>query len=160
MKKGIAVLSFLALITAAVYFFSPDPVHAQMSPTYERGLTNFFTKLRQNNLESAVKGLWEDNEWIGSEKDDKDPRTADIKALKERYGEFLSQVKLGERVIGDRYVYLYYVAIYKDGPVGFTFEIYKPERKWLFLSFDIDEEIRDQIIETASDDFFENPGIE
>ena len=154
MKKSAIVFAVLAAVSGAFFFLRPASVHAQISPTYERALKNFFTKMRQNNLEAAVRNLWEDNEWIGIAQDDKMVKITEVKALKERYGELLSWEKLGEKAVADRYVYMYYLAVYEDGPIGFTFEVYKPERKWVFLSFDYDDESRDHVIGGTLEDVF------
>jgi hypothetical protein len=106
---------------------------------YQEQVQSFFTDLDQGEYGRAIETLYAGNPWMKAE--DLAKVKAQFESLPGVLGELHSKEFLSEQKIGERYVFLWYVASFDRSPVSLYFKFYKPEGSWRFYSFEYKEDL-------------------
>jgi hypothetical protein len=137
MKKIIIVL--LISITGNVF--------SQSNP--EDLIKNFFVTY-EKDAGKAVKDLYATNKWTERIKDDIDKIIGTVNGFTENYmGKYYGYEKITSKKFAESYVLHSYLVKYDRQPLRFIFKFYKPNDKWVLLSYSLDDNLGSEIEESA-----------
>jgi len=121
---------------------------------YHGKIHTFFSKIKAGKVEEAVDFVYSDNPWLQKMPDQIQTIKNQLMSLDKLVGSYQSHEKLLEKVVADRYAYLYYFVAYDRQPLRFTFAYYKPKDRWMLFSFQFNTDITDQIAEEVKCEIF------
>jgi hypothetical protein len=137
MKK----LLFVALISLAGNVFS------QTSP--QTMINTFFTTY-QTNAGKAVKDLYETNKWTLLIQEDVDKIIRTVNGFTPSYmGEYYGYEVITNKKFSESFLLFSYMVKYDRQPIRFIFKFYKPKDKWVLYSFALDDDLDDELEESA-----------
>ncbi|WP_299781504.1 hypothetical protein [uncultured Formosa sp.] len=137
MKKLLIVL----LISISGHVFS------QSGP--EDLIKDFFTTYKAD-AGKAVKELYATNIWTERIKDDIDKIIGTVNGFTENYmGKYYGYEKITTKKFSESLVLYSYLVKYDRQPLRFIFKFYKPDDKWVLLSYSLDDNLGSEIEESA-----------
>ena len=142
----------MVLIIAALVIVGVGVPAAPAESDYHQKVNTFFSKLKAGKVTEAVEYIYADNPWISKDSDAVQNLKNQMASLDKLVGKYNSHEKLVEKVVADRYAYLYYFVAYDRQPLSFIFEFYRPQDDWMTFSFSFDTDIDDEIAEQAKEE--------
>lgn len=137
MKK----LVILILISVSANIF------AQESPQYL--LDKFFTKYSEDPG-IAVRELYATNKWTERAKDDIEKVISTVNGFTEDYmGKYYGYEIITTKKFSESFELYSYLIKYDRQPLRFIFKFYKPNDKWVLLSYSLDDNLDNEIQEAA-----------
>ena len=138
MKRLIAI-AVLAIISLTAF--------AQTSP--DEVITKFFDEYPRNAAK-AIDDLYGTNPWTLRVKDAIDNLKKEVAGYTIDYvGKYYGYEPIVRKQFSESFILCSYMVKYDRQPMRFTFELYKPNDKWLLFSFKIDSELDDEIEQAA-----------
>ena len=122
-------------------------IFAQSSPKYL--LDNFFTTYKKNPGK-AVRELYATNKWTERAKDDIEKVISTVNGFTEDYmGKYYGYEIITTKKFSESFELYCYIIKYDRQPLRFIFKFYKPNDKWVLLSYSLDDNLDDEIQEAA-----------
>jgi hypothetical protein len=112
---------------------------------YHQKIDRFFQIIKAGKSVDAVKFIYSDNQWMSKSSDAVQQVIDRMASLDKLVGQFRNYELLQEKVVGNRYAYVSYLAAYDRQPLRFVFEYYRPEDEWRIFSFSFDDKLDDDI---------------
>lgn len=119
---------------------------------YHQKIDTFITKVGDGKVDRAIQDLYGDNPWIQVESDAVQNVKNQLNNLIGLVGTYRGHVKLQEKIVADRFVYLHYLVVYDRQPISFIFEYYKPAETWMVFSFSFHSDIDEWIEKSAREE--------
>jgi hypothetical protein len=98
---------------------------------YHQKIDRFFQMMKAGKSVDAVKFIYSDNQWMSKSSDSVQQVIDRMASLDKLVGQFKNYELLQEKVVGNRYAYV--------------FEYYRPEDEWRVFSFSFDDKLDDDI---------------
>ncbi|MGJ3236534.1 hypothetical protein [Marivirga sp.] len=141
MKKTTLILPFL------VTFF----LYKSFSQSTSSEITGKFFDLYKKSPEQAIDYAFSTNKWIIDKNQDgianvKNQLTNTLELIGDYYGFEV----ITEKQIGENYILNSFLIRYDRQPLRFTFILYKPKDTWQVQSFLFDDNIDDELKESAT----------
>ena len=137
MKKLLFVL-FISVSGTLFAQFSPKDLIDNFFVTYEK------------DAGKAVKELYATNKWTERVKDDIDKIIGTVNGFTESYmGKYYGYEKITTKKFSESFVLYSYLIKYDRQPLRFIFKFYKPNDKWVLLSYSLDDNLGSEIQEAA-----------
>lgn|SRR5690554_6722642 len=137
MKK----LLFVTLIALSGNLF------AQSSP---QAMVNAFYATYQKDAGKAVRDLYATNKWTSLIQEDVDKIVRTVNGFTLSYmGEYYGYELITSKKFSESFILYSYMTKYDRQPIRFIFKFYKPKDKWLLYSFALDDDLDDEIEESA-----------
>ncbi|HLS29363.1 MAG TPA: hypothetical protein VK021_00760 [Flavobacteriaceae bacterium] len=140
MKKTFIALIIISLSLSEVLF-------AQASP---QKLIDDFFETYDKDAGKAVKELYETNEWTLRFKDDIEKIIRTVNSFTESYmGQYYGYELITKKEFAESFKLYSYLVKYDRQPIRFIFKFYKPNDKWVLHSYSLDDNLDQEIEETA-----------
>lgn len=112
-------------------------------------ISTFFTTY-EKNPGKAVKDLYATNPWTKSIEQTIEKIVDNVNGFTiELMGEYHGYERITSKQLADVYVVYSYLIKYDRQPVRFIFHFYKPNHKWMIYSFSVDDDLDEEMEETA-----------
>lgn len=112
-------------------------------------IDRFFT-LYEKDAGKAVKELYATNKWTERIKDDIDKIIGTVNGFTESYmGKYYGYEKITSKKFSESFILYSYLVKYDRQPLRFIFKFYKPNDKWVLLSYSLDDNLGTEIQEAA-----------
>ena len=134
------------LFVSTMTLLAPLAVIAQEQP--DKMVIKFF-ELYEKNSDEAFNYLYSNNEWMQRSQDDIDYLKTQIKNATAVMGEYYGYEIITSRQVGESFVLYSFMVKYDRQPIRFIFEFYKPKDKWKTYGFSFDEDMDDDIENSA-----------
>lgn len=139
-RAAVITVVVLAAVCAAL---CAEPV---ASRTPDQMTEQFFALLKDNKPVEAVNSVWSSNSWMERKQDAADKLRSGLTNAISLIGQYHGFELLSRRQMGNRLVYMSFVAYYDRQPMRFEFEFYRADQTWALytLSYDdnLDEELK------------------
>lgn len=110
---------------------------------------NFFIEYSKNPT-NAVDNIYATNKWMSRAKDAIDNLKKNVQGYTEDFiGKYYGYEIITKKQLSESFVLISYLVKYERQPLRFTFELYKPNDKWILFSFNIDSDIDDEVEQAA-----------
>ena len=118
--------------------------------TPEEHITQFFKEYASEGAGKALDNLYATNPWISQSGDAVINLKNNLNSLtKELVGSYVGKELIVKRTIGESYVLYSYMVKYERQPFRFTFQYYKPRDNWMIFGFFFDDQLDDELEESA-----------
>lgn len=98
----------------------------------------------------AIDNIYLTNSWTSRAKDAIDQMKNEVNKYTIDYmGKYYGYVLITQKKLSDCFILYSYMVRYDRQPLRFTFELYKPNDKWMLFSFKIDSNLDDEIEQSA-----------
>lgn len=141
--KTLRPLQFFLVVVLTLVVWSVTVGAGQNN--YHQKIDRFFQIVKAGKPVDAVKFIYGDNQWMGKNSDAVQQVIDRMASLDKLVGQFRNYELLQEKVVGNRYAYVSYLAAYDRQPLRFVFEYYRPEDEWRIFSFSFDDKLDDDI---------------
>ena len=121
---------------------------------YEKMVTDFF-KTYSTNPEQALDDIFKTNEWLMKNEDGIASVKSKLNLNIGLMGEYCGYEKIVKRQLGESMVLESYLVKYERQPLRFTLKFYKPKDKWILYNFQFDEDVDEELHESAKIYFIE-----
>lgn len=136
--------SLLLLLTTLVL---ASPLFSQSNP--EEILTPFFKEYAKNPAK-AVEDIYATNPWTARIRDGIEAMKNEVNKYTPEYvGKYYGYDLITKKQLTDCFLLYSYIIKYDRQPMRFIFKLYKPNDKWMLLSFKIDSELDDEMEQAA-----------
>lgn len=120
---------------------------SQNSP---KELVDTFFETYKTNAGKAVQDLYATNQWTDRIKDDIDKIVGMVNGFTENYmGKYYGYELITKRKFAESFILYSYLVKYDRQPLRFIFKFYKPNDKWVLLSYSLDDNLGAEIEESA-----------
>ncbi|MEO1037438.1 MAG: hypothetical protein AAFX44_17910 [Pseudomonadota bacterium] len=138
----------LALLTLAMCFPLLSQAEVQRRP-YWTQLDAFFESLEAGDAAKAVDRLSASSKYREVMLDELENVILQLASLERRMGKYHSHERLIERIVADRYAYIYMFVAYDRQPLKMEFHFYRSEDEWRFQNFSFSDKIDEDIVAAA-----------
>lgn len=123
---------------------------------YEAEVEKFFSLYEAGKTTEAVDAIYGSNKWMTQKADAIHNVKTQLQNLTSLVGEYQGKIKLGEKDLEDRLVYVSYLVLYDRQPVRLEFVFYRPKEDWIIYSFSFDDEIDEELQAAGRNEFVES----
>ncbi len=134
------------VITILILFFSTSSIYAQKNGNDI--IEKFFTLYEKNPIE-AVDYVFSTNKWMARNQDGVDNLKNQLKNSLDLIGTYRGYEIITSRNVGNSYKLISYMLKYDRQPLRFTFILYNPNSKWQVQNFKFDDNLGEEIEESA-----------
>lgn len=153
MKKKIIGIGLVVSVIAIGVIIMGAASHTD---NYYHGRVNtFFSVVKAGKVEEAADFILSDNPWVQKMPRKVQGMKTELTKLNKMMGSYQSHEKLLEKVVANRYAYLYYFVCYDRQPLRFCFTFYKPKDEWMILNLEFNPDIDEKIAEYVKYEVFE-----
>ncbi len=139
MKTPLALLCLFLLYSAQLVAQSPEEL-----------IDKFFTEYQAQGSTVALDNLYGTNTWISKNSDAITTLKNRLAGVNEELvGKYHGKELIIKRSVGESLVLYSYMVKFDRQPVRFTFEFYKPNDEWIVFGFLFDDNLDDELEESA-----------
>jgi hypothetical protein len=139
MKKHIVCTSLVILLINATYAQEPNVI-----------IDNFFIIYKDKGVDNALDNIFSTNTWmLQRSKDEIDNVKVQLKSIIQIVGKYYGYENIAQKSIGKSFKLFSFLVKYDRQPIRFTFIFYKAQDTWMLYNFRFDQDLTDELGESA-----------
>lgn len=113
-------------------------------------ISNFFNTYNTKGVDSALDDIFATNAWmLQRSKDDIDNVKVQLKSIIQIVGDYYGYENITQKSVGESFKLFSYLVKYDRQPIRFTFMFYKAKDTWKLYNFQFDQDITEELEESA-----------
>jgi len=146
-----SVLEVMRKIVAFLFILTTVSALGQSEP--EDLIKKFFKEYEEEGAFVALDNLYSNNKWMSTNQEAVDNLKTQLNDINNVVGEYYGYEPITKKTMGKSFVLYSYLVKYDRQPIRFTFEFYKPNDKWMTFYFAFDENLDEELEESAKIQF-------
>lgn len=137
--------------------YTPYAAIASETQGCEQIAAKFFDLLSEGKSGEAVDSVFKTNPYLDKVADAIVQVKSSLASSEKLIGNYRDSSLILDKKLGDRVIYLYYLAAFERQPIKFEFLCYKPNEKWVIQNLFFSDKVLDDIRDFVKYDLFKKP---
>lgn len=146
-----SVLICSAVVLAFAMNLQESRAQQSQDTSYQDMSNRFFAMLEQQKPDEAIDYMFNSNPSLKKMPDKSEQLKAQFASLDKLVGRYLTNTKLIETQVANRFVYQHYFVAYERQPISIRIKYYKPGAEWMCYGLQFDTDLTDSIQKRADD---------